>query len=177
MQLKKSVNSILVAGGLFACLAAMGPAQAAGNQEFQVTLLGAPGGVLYAAGAEFASGPKSSVSARVGGFGYEYDDGGYTEEGSGFILGATARFYTERLMEGMYFGIGVDYVDVTVDWYDYPTYGTTYVSGFAPHVMIGYKIKQGSGVSIEPTLMASFLPGEVEAGVILGIGVSVGFKF
>lgn len=174
-QSKKYIHSIVTAGGLLACIS--GSAIAADNKEFQVTLLAAPGGVLYAAGAEFSSGPKSSISARIGGFGYEYDDGSYYEEGSGTILGATARFYTERLMEGMYFGIGVDYVDGATDWRDWPTYGTTYYAGLAPHVMIGYKIKQGSGVSVEPALMASFLPGEVEAGVILGIGVSVGFKF
>jgi hypothetical protein len=133
--------------------------------------------VLYAAGAEFASGPKSSVSVRVGGFGYEYDDDSYHEEGSGFLMGGTARFYTDRLMEGMYFGIGADFVSGTTDWWDWPTNGTTEYTGLAPHILIGYKIKQGSGVSIEPTLMAAFLPGEVEAGVILGIGVSVGFKF
>lgn len=171
----EKAKCMIAAGALLVGLAWQ--AQAAGGKEFQATLLAAPGGVLYAAGVEFPSSPTSSVSARIGGFGYEYEDGAYYEEGSGFIMGATARFYSGRAMEGMYFGIGADFVSGTTDWWDWPSYGSTSYSGIAPHIMIGNKIVQGSGVSIEPTLMVAFLPGAVEAGVILGFGVSVGFKF
>lgn len=144
-------------------------------REAQFTLLANPVGVLYSVGAEFGYGEKGSFVGRLAGFSWDYDEDGYSEEGSGTLVGLAGRYYTTDLMKGMYFGAGIDFVSASCDWYDYPLYGTTEVSGVAPNVTLGYKALYDN-VVLEPNIFFSFLPGDIEADMIIGLGVALGYR-
>lgn len=150
----------------------------AGPREIQLTLAGTPGGALYGVQGEFASGINSSMTGRIAGFAWDYEEDSYSEEGAGVLIGAGIRFYTDDLMEGTYFGLNLDYVSAEADWYEYPSYGTVTVSGIVPGATLGHKfLPRNQNLSIEPHVYLAFLPGDIEAGVIIAAGVNIGMKF
>lgn len=162
------------------CAAMMGAISTASAAESltegQLTLIAAPGGLVYAAGAEFGvSGSNTSFAVRAGGFSYEYKDSGYYEEGSGTIVGVTGRFYSTKLMEGMFFGAGVDLISGKTYWIDYPLYGRTTYSGISPHAVVGYKIRSGP-LSLEPNFYVAMIPGN-KVSAVVGLGLTVGVRF
>lgn len=148
------------------------------RKEMQVSLGVNPYGTLYAVGAEIETGAKASILVRAGGFSYSYEEEGYTEDGGGSIIGVYGKFYSEELMDGMYFGFGIDRVSASVSWWEYQysgsMYGTTEAKGFAPGVMIGNKMDRGE-MTIEPNLFISMLPGELETSTLFALGITVGF--
>lgn len=151
-------------------------ASAAGNTtEGQVMLIAAPGGLVYAAGAEFGGSGNSSFAVRAGGFSYSYTDGSYWEDGSGFIAGVTGRFYSTRSMEGMFFGAGLDFISGETTWGGWGFNGSTTYAGVSPHAIVGYKIRNGD-FSFEPNLYAAMIPGE-EVSAVVGIGLTIGKRF
>jgi len=175
---KQDVIAVFLAALLLLSFGSVASAQQ--PSEFQVILMGNNLGALYGIGAEFGMTGSTSVTTRAAGLSYSLDDDGYTEDGSGVIIGGGVRFYAQQVMEGMYFGAGLDYVSVTVDWYDYPLYGTTEVAGVAPNIMIGYKAVYDN-LSIEPSLLVSFISvagtENLDTSVIAALGVSIGFRF
>ena len=147
-------------------------------KEIQVSLGANPLGAMYGVGVEFETGKKSTLLVRGGGFSYYYEEDGYTEEGGGSVVGAYGKFYSENLMEGMYFGFGIDRISVAVDWWEYVYMGDLYghleAEGFAPGIMIGNKMNMGE-VMVEPNLFVSMLPGDLKNNTIFAIGVTIGF--
>lgn len=161
------------------CAAALGlwsgSSTAESGKEIQLMLIAAPGGSVYAVGAEFGGGGNSSIAVRAGGFSYSYKDGDYYEDGSGSIFGATGRFYSRQSMEGMFFGAGIDVISGGSDWGGYGYYGYTAFSGISPHAMVGYKIRSGT-MSFEPSLYAASIPGK-EVSAVVGLGLNIGARF
>ena len=152
-----------------------------GPREAQFNLLLNPLGVIYAAGMEMGIGEKSSITARIGGISYYYEEDEYEEDGSGTLIGFGGRFYGDKVMSGMYFGAGFDFVDITVDWFDTGLYGTTEVTGIVPNIVLGYKNILNGNVTLEPNLFLGFLSvadtEDLDTTVIVGLGIAVGMRF
>lgn len=141
--------------------------------EAGVMFVTTPGGTGYAGTVEFAGQGNTSVVARIGHISYSITDGDYWEDGVATIIGASWRFYTEQATEGMFFGLGADYVTGTFDngvwgaWYGYGS-----LSGIAPVATIGFK-KRNDNLSFEPSVYASMVGGDrVQAAVGIGLAVS-----
>lgn len=164
--------------GLCMHLAFINNAWSQTQKEVSVNLLGNPIGYIYSARAEISIGNNMSVFAKLAGLSYNYNDGGYYEEGSGSLAGAGLRFFVKENIIGMYFGVGIDYTSGSVYWYDWPLYGTTYFSGIVPNVTIGYKVLFKNRIVLEPNLYLGYLSGQdVELGVIIGLGLALGYRF
>lgn len=152
-------------------------------KEIQINLMGNPYGSLYFIGAEIAAGRQGSITGRVGGLSYDYEEDSYWEGGSGTLLGIGGKFYVNELMKGMYFGGGIDYVSASIDWeeggyYGY-SYGTTEVSGLAPSISLGYKAVFNDKTVLEPNLLFAFLTGagDIQTDTIIGLGIALGIRF
>lgn len=179
--MEKMIRGLIFAGITLALMGPLSASRAAENMaEGQVMLIAAPGGLVYAAGAEFGGSGNTSFAVRAGGFSYSYKgSGSYWEDGSGTIVGAVGRFYSTQSMEGMFFGLGVDFISGVSSWGDYWSarwhYGDTSFGGIAPNAVVGYKIRNGS-MSFEPSLNVEMI-GAKSVSVVAGIGLSIGVRF
>jgi hypothetical protein len=155
--------------------------EAADQREGQLFALVAPySGKVYGAGFEFEVADTTSLIGNVASFSYKYQDGNYREEGDGRILGVTARFYDAKLMEGLFFGLGIDYISVAIDSGtdigNIHGLGQSNQFGGAPHMIVGHKSLVGA-VSIEPSVRIERLPTDGKVNVILVAGLAVGARF
>lgn len=145
------------------------------STEGQLTLIGAPGGTMYAVGAEFGGSGKTGFQIRAGGFNYSYKSGDYWEDGSGSIIGAIGRYYSSGAMQGFYVGAGVDLVSGSSSWGGFGYSGSGSFGGIAPSATLGYKLLSGK-FAIEPNLTAELIGGH-DVGVIVGAGITLGTRF
>jgi len=172
------INTLSKRGCAMVCAAVMGSwsAVSAAETDGQLMLLAAPGGTMYAAGAEFGGSGNSSFTVRAGGFSYSYKSGDYWEDGSGSVAGIGGRYYTQKSMEGLFFGVGLDLVSGSASWGGWGYSGSGTFGGIAPNAVIGYKIRSNGGMSFEPSINAELIGGH-DIGVIAGIGLVIGKQF
>jgi hypothetical protein len=171
-----TLASVVVLG--LACIT-HAPEARAMDREIQANFLVNPVGVMYLGQLELHGTERTSLQVIVGGYDYDSWDGSYNEWGSGMVIGAMGKFYTEDNREGVYWGAGLVFVSGDFNWYDSPSYGYGSVSGLAPAVSLGYKRVMPNGkLVIEPNLIVAYVTGgDSTIDLIPGAGIAIGAKF
>jgi len=139
---------------------------------------------------EYMIAPTVSIAARLDNFRYKYNEKEtnytYDEKGNGFGLGGGVRFYLKKegVLDGLFGGIGVEFVQEKWEWtendygYHYEGDGTTFA--FALHFQAGYKIKVNENIYVEPSFYSgwfSMSEEDIEGfGIFVSPALSVGFK-
>ncbi|MDH5326011.1 MAG: hypothetical protein OEZ68_07490 [Gammaproteobacteria bacterium] len=155
--MNKIVSALLAIGFLFL----FGTAEAAGpRNSIRAGLMLNPIGYVSMVEYEHLIAGKVSLGGRVGVLSYDYDDGGYEEEGDGSGADFIIRIYRSGAgFNGFYYGFAAGIWQIDWEWReDFFTPAGVWISGNTTALnlaaRVGWKIPLGAGdrVYIDPSI-------------------------